>query len=154
MPLYVCNQQALRLPLPVDAAFQLFTPKGEESWIPEWRPRYIRPADGKTEAGMVFTTGEGAEFTIWQVADFDAAARKARYARTTPALRVGMVTVDAKPLGDSETEVLVRYEMTALSGAGEESMTQYEGEAFVQMIGQWREMILRVLPRLTASSSS
>ncbi len=148
MPLYVCNQQALRLPLPVDIAFLLFTPKGEESWIPEWWPRYVRPASGETEVGMVFTTGEGEEFTVWQVVDFDAAARKARYARTTPALRVGMVTVEARSLGDTEAEVLVRYEMTALSPQGQESLLQYEGEAFVRMIQLWREMILRVLPEL------
>lgn len=27
--------------------------------------------DGRTEAGMVFTTGSGADFTIWCLADFD-----------------------------------------------------------------------------------
>ncbi|MES2937806.1 MAG: SRPBCC family protein [Pseudomonadota bacterium] len=142
MPLHIRNQRALRLPLPADTAFQLLTPKGEERWIAEWRPRYIRPADGETEAGMVFTTGEGEEFTIWQVVDFDAAARKARYARTTPALRTGMVTVEATALNDNETEVLVRYEMTALSPQGEASLRQYEGEAFAAMMAQWREMIL------------
>jgi hypothetical protein len=142
MPLHIRNQRALRLPLPADTAFLLFTPKGEERWIPEWRPRYIRPAGGETEAGMVFTTGDGEDFTIWQVVDFDAAARKARYARTTPTSRTGMVTVEATPLGDHDTEVLVRYEMTALSPQGEESLRQYEGDAFANMMAQWRGAIL------------
>lgn len=142
MPLHVSNAQLLRLPLPADIAFPLFTPKGEERWIPEWRPRYVHPADGETRAGLVFTTGEGEEYTIWQVVDFDPAARRARYARTTPALRTGMVTVEAKSIADKETEVLVRYDMTALSARGEESLRQYEGEAFAGMLAQWREAIL------------
>lgn len=44
---------------PVDQAFMFFTPAGEELWVDGWQPRYVYPGDGRTEAGMVFTTGEG-----------------------------------------------------------------------------------------------
>ena len=37
--------------LPVDAAFMLFTPAGEELWVDGWAPRYVHPSDGRTEAG-------------------------------------------------------------------------------------------------------
>ncbi len=50
---------------PAAAAFPLFTPKGEEAWVPGWKPEYIRPETGETCEEMLFTTGEGEEKTFW-----------------------------------------------------------------------------------------
>jgi hypothetical protein len=150
MPLHIASTRTLRLPLPADTAFLLFTPKGEEAWIPEWRPRYIRPADGRTGPGMVFTTGEGEDFTIWQVLAFDRAARRSLYARTTPAARAGTVGVQVAPLGPDEAEVQVRYELTALTPPAGQGLAQYEGEAFARMIDGWGAAIVQRLPALAS----
>ena len=44
----------ITVPLPPAEALQLFTPKGEEARIDEWRPAYLEPADGATRTDVVF----------------------------------------------------------------------------------------------------
>lgn len=148
MPLHVRNEHTIRVAAPADVAFMFFTPAGEALWVAGWRPRYVHPPEGSTRAGMVFTTGEGDEFTIWQVADLDRAARRARYVRTTPALRTGFVEVRCTALADGQTQVAVRYDMTALSAAGERSLAAYEGAAFARTIDGWADAIGARLPEL------
>lgn len=148
MPAQIQNQRRILIAAPADVAFQFFTPAGEQIWIDDWRPRYIHPSDGTTVAGMVFTTGEGPEHTIWQLLDFDPGRRMSRYARTTPGLRTGTVTVQATALDTQSTEVLVHYDMTALSDAGAASLEQYLDPAFAQALDAWGEKIRRRLPQL------
>ena len=126
---------------PVDRAFMYFTPSGEELWVDGWRPTYLHPADGRTEAGMVFTTGEGDELTIWTLADFDRAARRSRYLRCTPASRTGLVEVHCVALDADRTHVTVGYTMTALDAAGERALEDYEGARFAAMIDGWARAI-------------
>jgi len=146
----VRSRHRITLPLPAGQAFMLFTPAGEAHWVPGWAPRYLHPADGRTEAGMVFTTGEGEDFTVWHLADFDRGALSSRYVRSTPASRSGFVRIDCRPLGAERTEVAVEYEMTALSDGTAGTLDAYEGEAFAAMIEQWRELIEARLPALRA----
>ena len=148
MPTRIDNQRRIFVPAPADIAFRFFTPAGEQIWIDDWRPRYIDPPDGSTVAGMVFTTGEDHEHTIWQLLDFDPARRVSRYVRTTPGLRTGTVTVHATALDAHSAEVLVRYEMTALSSAGANSLEQYLDPAFSEALDQWGEKIRLRLPQL------
>ncbi|HZH07819.1 MAG TPA: SRPBCC family protein [Lautropia sp.] len=144
----VRNQHRIRVPASADTAFMFFTPAGEELWVDGWRPMYLQPADGTTREGMIFTTGEGEDFTIWHLVDFNRVARQARYIRCTPALRTGLVEVQCLPLHDASTEVIVNYEMTALTHAGEASLSAYEGQAFVDMIEGWSTAIGESLPLL------
>jgi hypothetical protein len=147
----VSNQHSFRLPVPAAIAFMFFTPAGEELWVEGWHPTYIQPPDGATRAGMVFTTGASDEFTIWQLVDFDRAELHSRYARTTPALRAGLVEVRCAPLDNGGTQVVVRYTMTALTAAGEASLDAYEGKRFVDMIEGWSAAIEQRLPLLLAT---
>jgi hypothetical protein len=89
--------------LPIDQAFMLFTPAGEELWVDGWAPRYVHPADGRTEAGMVFSTGAGDEVTHWLLADFDRAAHRSRCVRCTPASRMTVVEVQCRALDAART---------------------------------------------------
>jgi hypothetical protein len=148
MTLHVRSRHSIRVAAPADIAFMFFTPAGEELWVDGWQPVYVHPADGRTCAGMVFTTGSGTHFTIWQLADFDREARRSRYVRTTPALRTGFVTVHCQALDDQHTEVHVGYELTALNAEGEASLGAYEGTAFVAMIDEWATLIAARLPEL------
>ncbi len=118
-----------------------FTPAGEELWVDDWRPRYLHPDDGRTEAGMVFTTGEGDEHTIWTLVDFDRDRHRSRYVRCTPATRTGLVEVVCRAVDASRTEVSVSYTLTALSEHGREALAAYEGERFAAMIDGWARQI-------------
>jgi hypothetical protein len=151
MTQHVRNQHAIRVAAPAHVAFKFFTPAGEEVWVPHWRPRYLHPADGATQQGQIFTTGEDDEFTIWQLADFDLTACRVRYVRTTPALRTGFVEVQCMAHDDDASDVLVSYELTALTPAGELTLAAFEGQAFAAMIDGWATAIAAHLPQLLAA---
>lgn len=140
----------IEIDAPAERCLGFFTPAGEEHWVDGWRPCYLVPDDGRTEPGMVFTTGDGDEHTIWSLVDFDRRSGYARYARVTPASRTGFVEVRCRPLGDTRTAVEVTYTMTALGEAGRRMLAPYRGEAFVAMIESWRREIQARLPRLLA----
>lgn len=110
-------------------------------WIPDWRPVFIHPADGTTEEGMVFTTGEGAEETFWSCIEWAPEAYKVRYARVTPASRFAHVAVHCVALDDFSTRVEVSYEMTALNAAGEARLKETTAEAFSASIEGWKALI-------------
>lgn len=149
---YVHSSHRIVVDAPVDQAFMFFTPAGEELWVDGWRPAYLNPPDGRTEAGMVFTTGEGADHTIWLMADFDRVQHRSRYLRCTPGSRTGTVEVRCRALDVARTEVEVTYALTALSGAGAEILQAFEGGRFAEMIDGWAgEIAARRDALLTAS---
>lgn len=143
----VRNEHSITLAVPADAAFMLFTPKGEELWIDHWRPHYLHPADGRTAEGMAFATGEGPEYTLWQLIVFDRVQRRSVYARTTPVLRLGTVTVEVEPIDSVSSRVSVRYDMTALAG-DDAALAGYRNPQFAAMIDGWGASIQRLLPGL------
>ncbi|HEV8691213.1 MAG TPA: SRPBCC family protein [Ideonella sp.] len=144
MPRHVQASHRIVIDAPVDRCFMLFTPAGEELWVDGWQPTYVHPEDGRTEAGMVFTTGAGDETTVWTLADFDRAQHRSRYLRCTPGSRTGLVEVRCKALEGGRSEVQVGYTMTALSEAGEQVLEAFEGERFAAMIDGWaREIAAR-----------
>jgi hypothetical protein len=152
MPRHVHSRHCIVVQAPVDRCFMFFTPAGEELWVEGWRPQYLHPADGRTEAGMVFTTGHGGEATVWLLADFDRAAHRSRYVRCTPGSRTGTVEVCCRALDGERTEVEVVYALTALSAEGEQALENYEGQAFAQMIDGWaREIEARLAELLSAT---
>ena len=122
---------------PVDQAFMFFTPAGEELWVDGWKPTYVHPGDGRTESGMVFTTGHGDEFTVWTLVDFDREVHRSRYARCTPASRTSLVEVRCVALDEARTEVSVSYTLTALNALGETALEDFKGERFAAMIDDW-----------------
>lgn len=132
----------ISLPLPVSDCFALFTPIGETQWVPGWEPRFLWPPDGRTQKGMVFLTGQGAEETYWTVTDFDESAHYARYSRVTPGSRSVMVEVRCDATGPKETEVEVRYTLTGHNEAGNETVRGFVA-AFPAMIEEWRALILK-----------
>lgn len=144
MPRHVHACHRLVVDAPVDQAFMFFTPAGEELWVEGWQPSYIHPADGRTQAGMVFTTGQGDDLTIWTLVDFDRAAHRSRYLRCTPASRTGIVEVRCARVDADRTEVWVSYTLTALAAAGEQALGDFEGVRFAAMIDGWsREIAAR-----------
>ncbi|MBO2450417.1 hypothetical protein J4573_25165 [Actinomadura barringtoniae] len=108
----------VNVPQPATDSLQLFTPRGEERWVPGWKPRFPEPAPDDTAPGTVFeTTGHG-ETTTWVV--IDRTPDRVSYARVTPGSRAGTVTVQAR-----DTTVEVTYDLTALSAAAEPALEEF-----------------------------
>lgn len=145
MPQHVSATHRLRITAPIAQCHRFFNPAGEEFWVDGWRPTYVNPKDGHTQGGMVFTTGESDDFTIWHLVDFDTTRYYSRYVRVTPALRTGTVEVRCEAVDQDTSDVEVTYKMTALTRKGEESLESFVGESFARMIDGWKQSIDRRL---------
>jgi hypothetical protein len=129
------------LPLSPAGAMPLFTPKGEERWVPGWAPNYVDPPDGATGPGMIFSTGGGE--TWWTCLAWDPAGH-ARYLRLTPGHKVARVNVRcaAHPGGCTVT---VTYEWIGLDDAGRSEVAAMTQAGFAQEIDGWRCLIGKAL---------
>ncbi len=147
----IVRTHRITLAAPAHTCQRFFTPAGECLWVAGWQPQYHHPAKGQTETGMVFSTGSGAEYTLWCLVDFDQERLYSRYTRVTPGSRSGTVEVQCLALTDQTTEIMVRYTLTALSDAGLEILNALDEAAFADMIMGWQDAINSKLPRLLAA---
>jgi len=122
-------------------AFPLFTPRGEEAWVPGWSPTYIHPETGETCKEMIFTTGEGEEKTFWTCLSWQPDQWHVRYLRLTPASRFAFVDVHCTPEGPDRTRVRVCYQMHALNDHGRAFLEGFSQRQFAQSIDEWSDLI-------------
>jgi hypothetical protein len=141
---HVLRAASFTLDLPRERAFEFFTPEGERAWAPGWDPRYLHPADGHAEVGMVFTTSLSEE-TVWMMLRYEPAAGRVEYLRLTPGSRLGVVRVQCTPLSPGRTQVDVSYELTALTEAGNAAIRALDERAFSAFIAGWPEAINRAI---------
>lgn len=135
------RSHAFTIARPMAEAFRLFEPEGERAWAPGWDPVYIHPQDGRAAPGMVFTTGEGEEATIWMCTRHDPAAGIVEYLRVTPALRTGSVLVHCTAIGEQRTRVNVVYTLTALSEKGNAWLREMDEARYRDFIESWKDAI-------------
>ncbi len=147
MAAHVVRTGVVRVALPPERAFLLFTPEGEVDWVPGWRPVMHHPTEGPAGVGAVFTTEHGGEHTIWTVAERDPAAFRMAYVRLTPGSRLAWVRVEGEALREGGTAVRVTYEVTALTPAGERTIAAMTPEQFTVEMAQWQEAIRALLVR-------
>lgn len=144
----------LAVALPPEAAFTLFTPRGEELWVAGWRPRFPVKTGDDSAPGTVFETGAHGEPTIWVVVEREH-GRRVSYARVTPGSRAGTVTVEVDADGRGGSTVRVTYELTALTPEGQGPLREF-AESYGDFLRSWEVDIARHLgsrpPTATARS--
>jgi hypothetical protein len=128
----------LHVPLPPDEAFRLFTPRGEEDWVPGWKPEFPVPAVDDSAPGTVFETDAHGTRTTWLVVDRDR-PRRVAYARITPGVRAALVTVELAADGIGSA-VTVTYALTALSDAARPGLDEFAA-GYDAYLASWREWI-------------
>ena len=126
---------------PLADAIPLFTPKGEEAWVPGWRPRYIRPESGETGEEMIFLTEAGDETTVWTCLAWQPEHGHVRYLRLTPGSRVAFVDVRCRADGADRTRVRVSYQIIALSAEGRSYLEGFSAADFAASIDGWAALI-------------
>jgi hypothetical protein len=134
--------------LPPAEAFWLFTPRGEEAWVPGWRPAFPAQTPDDTAPGTVFhTSAHGAQPTIWVVTDRQP-GRQISYARVCPGDRAGTVSVSLAPAGPTgqASEVEVTYQLTALSAPAEQSLREF-ADGYPAYLRSWQDAISAWLRR-------
>ncbi|MGN9846336.1 SRPBCC family protein [Nonomuraea sp. H19] len=130
----------IKVDLPPEKAFKLFTPRGEERWVDGWLPRFPVPTRDDTAPGTVFETTHG-EQTTWVVLDREQ-GRRISYARVTPGSRAGTVTVTLDKDGDGHSTVHVVYDLTALTPHAAGELRQFATE-YPSFLRSWQEAIAR-----------
>jgi hypothetical protein len=138
----------IHVALPTEAAFQLFTPRGERDWAPGWDPTFPAPTSDDTEPGTVFETDAHGHRGTWLVTD-RVWGRRIAYAQVIPGERAGCiaVTLDATE-GASEVEVV--YDLTPLSEAGARHLAQF-ADGYGDYLHSWEAAIAACLEKRTGS---
>ena len=131
----------LEVPRAPDQAFGLFTARGEEDWVPGWKPRFVFPESGRLEEDQVWLTGEGDEATIWSVIRLDREAHTVEYLRVTPGSRLARVSVRLTAT-EGGSQVQVRYRWTALAPDAREQLKAFAA-GYEAMLAEWQSLILR-----------
>ena len=129
----------LRVALPPEQAWRLFTARGEEEWVDGWEPRFPGPVDDDTEPGVVWQTGHGFEHTLWLVLDRDP-GRRVSYPRVTPHDRAGTVTVTLAPAADGGSDVEVTYVLTALTPDADARLAEFAA-GYDAFLASWADAI-------------
>jgi hypothetical protein len=140
-PVHVEREGTVRVGLPPERALELFTPRGEELWVPGWKPEYLHPRDGSITDGAVFTTRADGHTTYWLVTRWDPAALTARYARITPALHAADVEIRCSA-DDDGTAVTVRYRLTALTDEGAAAVEEWTAGWFAEHMETWESLLV------------
>jgi len=134
---------SLTVARPPADAFDLFTPRGEERWVPGWQPRFPVPTTDDSAPGTVFETDVHGRFTTWVVVD-RTPGRRIRYARVAPGDTAGTVTVDLTDAG-GQCDVTVTYELTALTASAIEPLRGFAAR-YDDMLRDWADAIAASLP--------
>lgn len=132
----------LTVPLPPAEAFRLFTPRGEEDWAPGWTPHFPVDRVDDSHPGTVFETHGPAGAVTWIVLERDR-GKRIRYARVTPGVTAGTVTVTLDQAG-AGTVAAVTYELTALSDTARSDLASFAQE-FTAFLGSWQDAIAKAL---------
>lgn len=135
----------LRVDAPVDVAFPLFSPRGEEAWVPEWKPELIHPPGVDWCEGQVFRTVHDGQESIWFVARLDRDSHEVTYHRVDLGLSATSVTVRCRPAGENATETAVEYRWVGLTGEGNRFVREQTREAFREKLTRWEAWISAAL---------
>ena len=123
--------------------FPLFTPRGEEAWVPGWAPTYLNGKDTREE--MLFTTGEGAETTFWTCLKWQPETHHARYLRITPASRIAIVDVVCRAQSPKQVAVQVTYTYTPLTPTAAAELATMTQRQYADSIDEWAALITQHL---------
>jgi hypothetical protein len=128
----------ISVPLPAEEAMQLFTARGERSWVEGWDPQFPAGESSDEGEGTVFVTAADGRSTYWVVAA--RSTRSVRYARTTPGFFAGTVEVRERRSDGRSTLMDVTYDLSALTSEGAAELNDFAA-GFETEITAWEAAI-------------
>lgn len=140
---------SVQVDLPPEEAFGLFTPRGEQRWVPNWAPRFPVDTPDDSAAGTVFLTTSGGHRTTWIVVR-RSRGRHLRYARVVEDQNAG--TVDLRLESNKKgCTVTVAYDLTALSESAGPALQRF-ADGYPGYLKNWEEAI-RILLRVQSGAT-
>jgi uncharacterized protein YndB with AHSA1/START domain len=128
---------------PPERAFELFTPRGEQTWVAGWQPRFPTPTTDDSAPGTVFETDVHGRLTTWVVIE-RTPGRRIRYARVVPGDSAGTVTVELTAGAAGRSDVTVTYELTALTEPAARHLHAFAA-GYADMLRHWADAITAAL---------
>jgi hypothetical protein len=133
---------------PVKEATPLFGPMRETEWAPDWKPRFLHPANGAQHAGVVFTTtGANGDERIWLLANYDVDLGQVDYAVFTPGLVVNEIKIRVGADGERHCKATITYRRSALTVAGNAEVARLDSHWAEEQQNEWERSINAVLTR-------
>lgn len=128
---------------PIEIVFPLFTAEGEKLWAPGWD--YVQIfGDKNVKEDDIFVTqthDHSAADAIWIVKKYDSQNHFVQYYKIEPGEKVGLITVQCKKIGESQTKINVSYSYSALSESGEKFVSGFTEADYVSFINEWKYLI-------------
>lgn len=137
----------LTVALPVDEAFELFSPLGETLWVPGWGPELLHPPDATWERCLIFRTREMYGDAVWLVTALDPAAHDVEYHRVEPGRCVARVRVSCAPVTERRTRISVAYAFIGLSPEGNAEIGKMTRSEYDEKMTRWERWIQEHLGR-------
>lgn len=131
----------LTVALPVEQAFQLFSPLGEKGWVPDWDPELVHPPGTPWERGQIFRTREQSGDAVWIVTALDREKHDVEYHRVEPGHYVARVRVTCTPSSARQTHVSVAYRFVGLSDGGNAAILAMNAADYREKMRRWERWI-------------
>jgi hypothetical protein len=132
---------ALTVALPVDEAFEMFSPEGEKLWVPGWAPEVLYPAGDEWTQGQIFRTQEERGAGVWVISALDRASHAVEYFRIESNRYVARVRVRCVAAGASRTRAEVSYLFVGLTPEGNHDIGEMTVEAYGEKMERWQRLI-------------
>lgn len=127
--------------VPRDELLYMLTPKGDQVWLPDWRPNFVEPESGETKEGMLWTMKVGGRESYWTCTVWDPTAGKARYLQVKPENRFTYADTTCVAVNKQRTQVFWLYEHYTIGRKGDEFIRAITPAKFVSMIEDWSKWV-------------
>ncbi len=135
----------LAVALPVDRAFELFSPLGEKRWVPGWDPELLHPPGVSWARGQIFRTREETGDAVWIVTAHDRGAHDVEYHRVESHRYVARVRVCCSAEDPLRTRVTVSYAFVGLSPDGNAEIARMTASDHAAKMERWERWIAGVV---------
>jgi hypothetical protein len=146
------HQVSFEMNYPAEELFPLFSAEGEKYWMPGWDYENIMGSTEMHEDYIFLTSGHhnsdlhraghpAETKVIWLVKRYEPATYFIQLYGVHPFDKVGIISVQCKPISEDLTEVEVAYEFIGLSEKGNNFIKGYTAEVFETFIGHWPKLL-------------
>ncbi len=121
-----------------DTVFPLLCPVRETEWLAGWQSRIIYSDSGVAEPDCVFSTREENAEAIWVISQHDPKRHRLQLVKTLPELTITCLQIQITPKQEGQqSQVDIRYRITALSKRGEQLLQQQTEALFNARMQHW-----------------
>lgn len=126
----------------LDDVFPLLCPVREKDWLDGWNYTIIHSKSGLIEKDCVFTTPHHGEHeAVWHVTQYDPTDYRIEFFRITPGENVVRINIDLEKVTDTETNVHIRYQHTALNEEANFYIENQLKDDFCESMKWWEKSI-------------